>query len=152
MAELIEITRGLEMVKSFSPMKRVFLLAAGTLQGTLSAYFGMEVVVELERQFTRHNVERNQEEIVREVVLRAGAMNACHAESSLYIDRADVREKVMSEQIGIGQILEVLDVRARFTLLNVGQNSLRFWREYKLEGEGVTYLIKESFPQYWYQA
>ena len=57
----------------------------------------------------------------------------------------------MSQQIGIGQILEVLDVRARFTLLNVGQNKEFFWREYKLEGEGVTYLIKESFPQYWYQ-
>lgn len=140
------------MVKNFSPVKRIFLLAAGTLQGTLSAYFGVEVKVEIEIQHTTHNEERNQEEIVRQVVLTANGMNACHAQSSLFIDRADVREQVMSQRIGIGQILEVLDVRARFTLLEVGQNKEFFWRHYKLEGEGVTYLITESFPQYWYQA
>lgn len=151
MAELIEITRGLEMVKNFSPVKRIFLLAAGTLQGTLSAYFGEEVKVEVESQSERIDEESGKEEIVRKVVLKTGGMNVCHAESSLFIDRYDVREQVMRQSIGIGQILEILDVRARFTLEDVGQDSSFFWRKYRLEGEGVTYAIRESFPQYWYK-
>ena len=75
----------------------------------------------------------------------------CHARSFLTIVRDDVREKVIMQQIGIGQILEVLDVRARFTLDEVGRDSGFFWRKYQLEGEGVTYVITECFPQYWYQ-
>ena len=50
MAELIEMTRHLELVKDFPPLQRIFLLCAGTLQGTLSAYFGTEVKVEVQGQ------------------------------------------------------------------------------------------------------
>ena len=151
MAELIEITRALELVKDFPPLQRIFLLCAGTLQGTLSAYFGVEVTVSVQGQWARTNEELGKEEIVRQVVLEAGGKNVCHAKSSLFIDRDDVREKVMRQQIGIGQILEVLDVRARFTLDEVGQNKSCFSRTYKLEGEGVTYVIAENFPKYWYR-
>ena len=146
MAELVEITRALELVKDFPPLQRVFLLCAGTLQGTLSAYFGVEVIVSVQGQHLTAN-----DEISRQVILLAGGKNVCHAKSLLTIDRHDVRAKVLSQDIGIGQILEVLDVRAKFSLESVGQGDNFFWRKYKLQGDGVTYIITESFPQYWYR-
>lgn len=145
MAELIEITRALELVKDFEPLQRILLTCSGTLQGTLSAYFGREIVIKL--------VKQNCEEdgvIQREANLHEGAMVVCLATSQLTIERDDVREKVIEGEMGIGQVLETLEVRPSFELHEVGDNEHFFWRVYSLRGPGVVYKIRESFPKLLY--
>mgnify|MGYP001567908224 FL=1 len=53
----------------------------------------------------------------------------------------------MQGGIGIGQLLESLGIRPRFRLLEAGQDDLKFWRLYMLEGDRVTYRIREAFPK-----
>lgn len=146
MAELIEITRALKVVKDFNPIQRVLLTCAGTLQGTLSAYFGTEVTVEVV-----HQDEGESNSIRRSVVLKAGETVVCTAESALYLDRPDIRQEVLDQKVGIGQILEKLDVKARFRLLTVSEAEDTFQRHYELKGLGVTYWITEIFPKSLYQ-
>ena len=143
MAELRDITRALEQVDDFTMVQRILLTCAGTLQGTLSAVFRTEVTVEVLEQSTTGESGG----IKRSVALKAGSTVVCAAESTLYLDREDIRQAVMDKQMGIGQILEELDVRVRFRLLSVGRDMGHFWREYELKGLGVKYWISERFPR-----
>lgn len=169
MAELIEITRALELVQEFSPLRRILLTCSGTLQGTLSAFFRAEVKVRvLEQRRAESLAERIRPEgdpspdpdglVIRRVVdlythLALGSELSpveavvCHASSGLSITRLDIREKVLSQELGIGQILEVSGVRPSFELLDAGQDYGFFWRRYKLAAPGVEYFIHEVFPQ-----
>lgn len=146
MAELMEITRALEQVQDYNPLQRVLLTCAGTLQGTLSAYFGAEVAVRIQRQDHQGNGI-----IYRSVSLLAGPRVVCTADSALKIARKDIRQEVLARQLGIGQILEKLGVTPRFDLLEVGHDPECFWREYELKAEGVSYRITEVFPSDLYQ-
>ncbi len=146
MAELIQITQALEKVHSFNLIQRVLLTCAGTLQGTLSAIFNMEVTV---RVTSQENLGGGQ--FARAVELVAGDKVACFAQSKLTLSNTDVQQKVMAQEMGIGQILETLGLRPSFELLEVGIHTDRFWRKYKLEAPGVTYEIAEEFPQGLYQ-
>lgn len=141
MAELIEITEALEKVQDFTPVQRVFLTCTGTLQGTLSAYFGAEVKVHVVNQ-----AKQSKDLVERTVEMKVGNRVVCTAASSLTIKRADILESVMTKRIGIGQILEQLEVRTKFQLLSVGKDPHSFWREYELKAKGVTYNITEEFP------
>lgn len=141
MAELIEITEALEKVQEFPPWHRVLLTCTGTLQGTLSAYFGHEVTVHVVNQ-----AKQAKDLVERTVEMKVGDRVVCTAASSLTIKREDILEAVMTKRIGIGQILEKLDVRAKFQLLSVGKDTNSFWREYELKAKGVTFQITEEFP------
>lgn len=145
MAELIEITRALDLVKELNALQRVLLTCAGTLQGTLSAYFNQEVLVKVIRQ------EEVEGGLVRVAHLHTPQVVVCSAQSQLTVTRPDVLEKVLSQEIGIGQVLEVLEVRPAFELLEAGQDEHNFWRIYKLEAPEVVYQISESFPQVLYR-
>lgn len=148
MAELVEITRALDLVREFPPLHRILLTCTGTLQGTLSAYFGEEVRVEVVRQ----SFEDRDSHIV--VYRRAdlyipradSPLVVCRARSDLAIASGEVKTRVLSRELGIGQVLEVLGLRPSFTLLHVGRDHQAFWRAYKLEAAGVTYEIRERFP------
>jgi hypothetical protein len=145
MSELIEITRALELVKEFNPLQRVLLTCAGTLQGTLSAFFGQEIGVRVIMQ------EESGGELIRAAQLHTPQLIVCTANSQLTVTRPDVLEKVLSQEIGIGQVLAVLDVRPAFDLLEVGQDASNFWRTYRLAAPGVVYRISESFSQALYR-
>ena len=145
MSELIEITRALELVKEFNPLQRVLLTCAGTLQGTLSAFFGQEIGVRVIMQ------EESGSELIRAAQLHTPQLIVCTANSQLTVTRPDVLEKVLSQEIGIGQVLAVLDVRPAFELLEVGQDAGSFWRSYQLAAPGVVYRISESFSQVLYR-
>ena len=148
MAELIEITRAMELVYDFNPIQRIMLLCAGTLQSTLTSYFRTEVTVQVVHQSEGENESSS---IKRGVVLKAGDAVLCTAESTIYLDRQDIRQEVLEQKVGIGQILQKLDVPARFRLLTVKQEEDTFRREYELKGLGITYWISEVFPNNLYQ-
>jgi hypothetical protein len=145
MAELIEITRALEMVREFSPLERILLTCSGTLQGTLSAYFGREIKVSVTSQEMDANgiIRRNAD-------LHDGKVVVCQASSQLTIQAPEIREQVLARDLGIGQVLETQGLRPSIELDQVGRNDLQFWRAYTLRAPGVTYVIKETFPQVLY--
>ena len=147
MSELIEITRALEQVRNFPPLHRILLTCSGTLQGTLSAYFGREIGVQVVEQ-----TEEKDNIIRRTVHLHDDNLVVCEAASQLNIEREDVRDKVLEGSLGIGQVLETLGVRPSFELQEVGQDLSHFWRRYFLRGPGVVYAIKETFPRVLYYA
>lgn len=146
MAELIEITRALEKVERFTPLQRILLLSAGTLQGTLSAFFGKEILVRVTQQSedANHVIHRSADLHDRNVVV-------CTAESQIEILRADIRAEVMAGTTGIGQVLEMHGIRPSFELDRVEQDDRWFHRLYVLRAPGVVYHIRETFPQILYR-
>ena len=143
MAELLGITQALEMLRphGFTPLQRLLLCQTGTLQSTLSAYFGRETRVRVVHQRDNYGV------IHRLAQLRVGARVVCEANSCLDITREDVRQKVLEGRMGIGRVLEAMGVRTSFKLLEVGQDERSFWRTYNLEAPGVHYRITELFSR-----
>ncbi len=149
MAEILNPDKLLATIGPFPPLARVFLATAGTLQTTLSAYFGSPVVVEVTSQelsadgtFAREvDLLRSD---VREVVVRARA--------TVEVDCDDVRSLIVGNQHGLGQILIMLDIPATFELEEVGEDHGTLWRRYRLRGDGVTYTITEIFPRTAYSA
>ena len=93
MSELIEITRALELVKEFNPLQRVLLTCAGTLQGTLSAFFGQEIGVRVIMQ------EESGGELIRAAQLHTPQLIVCTANSQLTVTRPDVLDQVLSQEI-----------------------------------------------------
>ena len=142
MAELIGVTQALDKVKDFTPLQRILLTATGTLQGVLSAYFGQEV-----RVVVREQAAEDPWVLHRVADLMAGELVVCQADSQITLTLDKVRQEVLAKQMGIGQILEGLEIRPKFQLLEVGRGNGAFWRLYKLEGPGVVYRITETFPE-----
>ena len=142
MAEFIEVDQTLDKVKDFTPLQRIVLTATGTLQGVLSAYFGQEV-----RVVVREQTAEDRWVVHRVADLMAGEVVVCHADSQITLTLDKVREQVLAKQMGIGQILEALEIRPKFRLLEVGRGNGAFWRLYELEGPGVVYRITETFPE-----
>ena len=142
MAEYIEVAQILDKVRDFTPLQRILLTATGTLQGVLSAYFGQEVQV-----VVREQAAEDGWVVHRVADLMAGGLVVCHADSHITLTLDKVRQEVLAKQMGIGQILEALEIRPKFRLLEVGRGNRAFWRLYKLEGPGVVYRITETFPE-----
>lgn len=148
MAELLDITRILELLRphGFTPIQRVLLTWTGTLQTPLSAYFGQYVRICALMHRDNNGV------IHRLAQLRAGDKVVCEADSYLNITREDVRQKVLKGKIGLGHVLETLDIRPSFKLLEIGQDETSFWRTYHLEDPGVHCRVTEVFPRELYRA
>ena len=53
MADVVDLPALLAQLQGFPPLQRVLLATAGTLQGTLSAYFGAPVTVDVVSQSVR---------------------------------------------------------------------------------------------------
>ena len=65
MAEILDLDAVLRMLDGFGPLRRVILATPGTLQGTLSAYFGEPVDVDVQVQ----DDDGDRKRFVREVNL-----------------------------------------------------------------------------------
>jgi chorismate-pyruvate lyase len=142
MADVVDPTRLLDTIKGFSPWQRVLLGTAGTLQGTLSAYFGAPVTVEVRAQ----HVDGNDLHREVDLVCKERRLVACSAVSDIHVDDARMRELIIERNIGLGQISALLDLRTTFELLDAGRDDGTFWREYLLSGERFRYRIHERFP------
>ena len=140
MPEIVPIDEVLTKVQHFSPLQRILLTTAGTLQSTLAAYFGSPVTVAVITQRAQ-----GYKVYSRQVELRCQGRAVCDAYSTLTIEKANIRKAVEAKKIGIGQILEAAGLRPKFTLIVVEQSPIAFWRHYTLEVPGVTYQIQETF-------
>ncbi len=146
MAETIDLDAVVEKLYGFSPLRRVLLATAGTLQGTLSAFFGAPVTIELVHQ------EESDGFLLREVdlVCATGPVVVCHAVSEARVTDPEVRRLMLEGKVGLGQISAMLGVPTWFALEEVGQNTGRFWRVYRLWGDGFSLRIREVFPEVLY--
>jgi len=144
MAEILHLEGVLEKLKGLPPVERMLLATAGTLQTTLAAYFEEPVDVEVLSQSEADGGET----ILREVnlVLRDRRAVACHAQTRIEVHDELVQKLIRERNIGLGQICETLGIRATFVLDEVGLTDRCLWREYRLEGLGFCYHIREELP------
>ena len=140
----LEIRQVLELLKTapaLTPMERILLGYPGTLMGLLSRYFGREVKVRVVSQ-------RAHGEIIEHVAeLHDAETVVCRADSRLYINRDDVRAGVWEERLGLGQILQALQMPLSFSLVAVGQDARSLSRTYELHAAGVHCEVSEVFPR-----
>ena len=143
-AEILNPERMLEALREFGPIRRVLLATPGTLQGTLSAYFGAPVTVQVRSQ----GDGQDHKHFTREVDLVCGALGVvvCRAQSRIDVEDEEIRRLIRDRRIGLGQINEVLRVPTTFELEQAGADGDAFWRVYTLEGSGFRYRIREEFP------
>jgi hypothetical protein len=142
MAEIVDQAQLLATLRGFSPLRRLLLAIPGTLQSSLSAYFGHPVTVQVVSQATQGAVIRRAVNLVCQDL----GMVVVRAVSDITVHDEHVRSLVEAQQMGIGQIVASLDVRTDFELEDVGRGEGTFWRRYRLEGPGFTYLVREEFP------
>ena len=144
MAEILNPEQVLRQLRDFGPLRRILLATPGTLQGTLSAYFGAPVTVQVRDQ----GDAQDHKHFVREVdlVCEPLRITACSARSRIDVEDEEIRTLIRDRRIGLGQIIEVLRVPTTFELDAVGSRDDCFWREYTLEGAGFRYHIREEFP------
>ena len=88
----------------------------------------------------------------REVRLSVLSQTFCKAVSTVIVHSVEVAKTLTSEDIGLGQLIERLDVRPRFVLHDAGRNGDGgLWRSYTLHCDGLlTCEIREEFaPNAW---
>jgi chorismate-pyruvate lyase len=145
MADVVDLSRPLETIQGFPPLRRVLLATAGTLQGTLSAYFGAPVTVEVRSQ--RVDAGGATVHRVVDLVCKERRLVACRADALVHVEDPRMRELIVEGSIGLGQIAVLLGVRTTFELDEVGEDDGHFWRRYRLWGDGFEYRITERFDQ-----
>lgn len=148
MAEIVEITKALQLIGGFTPLQRILLTCSGTLQTTLSAYFGSEVIVKVITQEREDNYVIKRDALLK---LKETGVMVCRAASHITTTQPDIQSQILKKGMGIGQILEAKDIHPKFKLLGVAQDEINFQRTYKLEAPGIAYRITEIFPKELYQ-
>lgn len=142
MAELSNPEQLLKTIKPFPPLARVVLATAGTLQTTLSAYFGVSVGVEvLSQTFGPNGPIHRRANLVR----ADDHLVVCRASALIHVDRRDAQELIVQGRRGLGEILLLLEVPTSFDLSDVGEEDGIIWRRYQLTGHGISYTIREEF-------
>jgi hypothetical protein len=142
MADIVDLAQLLTKLEGFPPMRRVLLATAGTLQGTLTAYFGAPVTIEVVSQTVDDgNIRRTVN-----LVCKERGLVTCTAETDVHVDDAEIRQLIIEQSIGLGQISALLGVRSTFELQEAAQDEGSFWRTYLLWGDGFRYRITERFP------
>jgi len=132
----------LEKLRGFSPIQRVLLVAPGTNQSNLSAYFTVPIAVKVLSQ-----VQDESKVYHRKVNLLAGDRVVCRAISKISVLHSTLEREIQEQQLGIGHILAKFDLRPRFELQETGQDEKSFWRKYSLVAPGIVYNIHEWFPK-----
>lgn len=129
-------------LQGFDPLRRVLLATPGTLQGTLSAYFGRQVDIQMSSQ----RQDGSTIERVVDLVLRGEGTVVCHAESRVVVDDDNFLKLVLEKRIGLGRIAQLLHRETSFLLEATHQTEDSFTRRYRLAGEGFSFYIDEEFP------
>jgi hypothetical protein len=150
MAEILNQERVLEQLRDFGPIRRILLATPGTLQGTLTAYFGAPVTVEVRDQGDGRDHKHFEGSV--DLVCEKLGITACSATTHVDVEDEQIRQLIRERRIGLGQIVEVLRVPTTFELDGAGIADTCFWREYTLEGAGFRYRIREEFPAELYPA
>lgn len=148
MADIVDLPALLEQIRGYTPLQRMLLATAGTLQGGLSAYFGAPVTIDVRSQAIRGTtVHREVDLVCKELDLVV-----CAATAEIEVRDERIRELIADGSVGLGQIVALLGVRATFELADVGHDRVAFWRRYRMAGDGFEYVITETFPAHLYDA
>ena len=144
MAEILDLEGALATLRDFGPLRRMILATPGTLQATLTAYFGSQVDVRGRFQ----DDGRDEKNFIREVdlVCRERATVVCTARTDVRVEDEEIRRLLREREIGLGQIIELLRVPTRFELEEAGVDAACFWRVYALSGSGFSCRVREEFP------
>jgi chorismate-pyruvate lyase len=142
MADVVDLAHLLAKLEGFSPLRRVLLATAGTLQGTLSAYFGSPVTIEVVSQTVDDRTIRRTVDLV----CKESELVTCRAHTDIDVEDGQIRQLIIERSIGLGQITALLGVRSTFDLESADQDDSTFWRTYRLWGDGFEYRITETFP------
>ena len=127
----------------FSPIERVLLSANGNLQRLVSSYLNAHVTVTVQ-----HSTKKSHGVYEREVALLAQGQQFGVATSTVTLSRDDCIDAVDRRGVAIGQMFRHLNIMPRFTLHRFGEQADgRFWREYTLEGSGVSCKILEQLSR-----
>ena len=127
----------------FSPIERVLLSANGNLQRLVSSYLSAHVTVTVQ-----HSTKKSHGVYEREVALLAQGQQFGVATSTVTLSREDCIDAVDRRGVAIGQMFRHLNIMPRFTLHRFGEQADgRFWREYTLEGSGVSCRITEQLSR-----
>lgn len=142
MVEIVGLERELAMIRTFLPLRRILLATPGTLQTTLSAFFGATVSVRVREQVERTGT------ILRtaDLVCADLGLDVCFAYTEAEITDPEVRRMILAKELGVGQITALHRAMAFFQLDEVGEDGDDFWRTYRLWGDSFTYRIRERFP------
>ena len=142
MAEIVDKQDLLERIRPFSPLRRVLLATPGTLQATLSAFFGTAIGVRVKRQ------QEAAGTLLRTVslVLPDLELEVCSASTKARVTDPQMRRLLWERTLGIGRIAAMLGASASFRLDDAGEATATFWRVYQLWGAGFHYRIREAFP------
>lgn len=157
MSELYPVDEVLGRIKGFTPIRRVLLATAGTLQSTLAAYFGMPVLVRVVKQEDKVPPEEGHTGRVlhREVEMYTVSVDervtVCLASSRIVVSNEELVDRILEEKLGLGQILQWHGVKPKFVLHDVGNSKSQFWRQYSLMAPDIVYDIKETFPRNLYR-
>jgi len=149
MAEILDLEQTLAMLKGFTPLQRILLAQSGTLQTALSAYFGEPVDVKVVSQEERDAGETFLRDV--ELVLREQRQAVCRAHTRIEVRNEQARKLIRERNVGLGQLCEKLGLRATFALDAAGSTDASLWREYRLEGPGFCYFIREELPAALYE-
>jgi hypothetical protein len=141
-ADIVDPSHLLHVLRDFSPLRRVLLATAGTLQGTLSAYFGAPVTVEVVSQTADGDVMQRTVDLV----CAARDLAVCRAATEIHVADAGIREMIVERRIGLGQIAALVGVPTSFELDEAAQEERTFWRTYRLWGDEFEFRITETFP------
>jgi chorismate-pyruvate lyase len=143
MADIVDLPALLDQLQGFPPLQRVLLATAGTLQGTLSAYLGAPVTVDVVSQTVQgESVHREVELVCKEQDLVA-----CRATTEIRVADERMRQLIVERSVGLGQIVALLGERAQFELEEVADEPDEFWRRYRMWGDSFSYIITETFPK-----
>lgn len=146
MADVIDPSHLLEVLRGFSPLRRVVLANAGTLQGTLSAYFGAAVTVEVRSQ----TIDGDEMHRFVDLVCRERDLTVCTATTVIHVADSAVRALIVEQHLGLGQIAALLGVSTSFALEAAADGEHDFWRTYRMWGDGFEFRITETFPAHLY--
>lgn len=144
MAEILNPDEVLEALKSFGPVRRMLLATPGTLQGTLSAFFGARVHVEVRFQNDGEDEKHFEREV--DLVRHDPRVVVCRAHTRVDVEDEEIRRLIRERRIGLGQIIQKLGRPTTFELEEAEQAEESFWRVYTLRGPGFVYRIREEFP------
>ena len=146
MADVVDPSQLLAVLRDFTPLRRVLLATAGTLQGTLSAYFGAAVTVEVVAQSSDGDVMHRTVDLV----CADHGLTVCQATTAIHVADPGIREMIVERRIGLGQIATLVGVPTSFELDEAAQEERSFWRAYRLWGDEFEFRITETFPCHLY--
>ncbi|CAM9613668.1 unnamed protein product [Discosporangium mesarthrocarpum] len=130
------------MLSQFDPVERIVLTANGNLQRVISSYYNAAVSVSIVKCD-----ETGDATYDREVTLSVNGRKLCTAKSIMVLHSPACVKAVRGGEVGIGQLLRLLEVLPSFELLNAGRTSAGgFWRVYDLHSRHFSCRIHEEFP------